>query len=236
MNQNGENNPSDLIVNSATELLIGASPAQRAEAARNLGRIGNKLASTYLIQSLSDKAPEVRLAAVQVLADLGDPAAIEPLSRLLAGETSPLVDRSAILGALVVLRGRNSTEALPAEVNCPNQPPRHQSICKRPTIFKPTIPRCKASPTSLNPGRRKRTLSRRLTFHRRLQRLRYCGIMKRSVWQSPAVARPRKDKSLKKHDGDPTRRPVAARLKSCSVSRLKLNRFPVCRRISIIVD
>ena len=121
MNQNGENNPSDLLVNSATELLIGASPAQRAEAARNLGRIGNKLAATYLIQSLSDKAPEVRLAAVRVLADLGDPAAIEPLSRLLASETSPLVDRSAILGALAVLRRRDSPAALPAEVN-PSEP------------------------------------------------------------------------------------------------------------------
>jgi len=108
MNQNGENNPSDLLINSATELLIGASPAQRAEAARNLGRIGNRLAATYLIQSLSDKAPEVRLAAVRVLADLGDPAAIEPLSKLLVSETSPMVDRSAILGALAVLRGRNS--------------------------------------------------------------------------------------------------------------------------------
>jgi hypothetical protein len=120
MNQNGESNSSDLLISSATELLIGASPAQRAEAAQNLGRIGNKLAATYLIQGLSDTAPEVRLAAVRVLADLGDSAAIEPLSRLLVSETSPLVDRSAILGALAVLRGRNSTD-VPADVN-PSEP------------------------------------------------------------------------------------------------------------------
>src|SRR5262249_26464215 len=116
MGQLGENNTSDILVNSVTELLIGDSPAQRAEAARNLGRTGNRIAATYLIQGLSDRAPEVRLAAVQVLADLGDPAAIEPLSKLLESETSPLVDRSAILGALEVLRGANSAKVPPAEI------------------------------------------------------------------------------------------------------------------------
>ena len=115
MSQNPENNTSDILVNSITELLVGNSPAERAQAARNLGRTRNKIATTYLIQGLSDRAPEVRLAAVQVLSDLGDPAAIEPLSKLLDSER-PLVDRSAIVGALDALRGTNSLDDQPAEV------------------------------------------------------------------------------------------------------------------------
>src|SRR5215813_6450460 len=115
MSMNGEDNTADILVSSATELLIGDSPSQRAEAARNLGRTGNKIAATYLIQALADKAPEVRLAATQVLGDLGDPRAIEPLTRLLDSETSPLVDRSVIAGALAVLQGTNSREVQSAE-------------------------------------------------------------------------------------------------------------------------
>jgi hypothetical protein len=69
-----------------------------------------------LIQGLYDKAPEVRLAAVEVLADLGDPAAIGPLNKLLDIETSPLVDRSAIMAALELLRGTDAADSPPAEV------------------------------------------------------------------------------------------------------------------------
>ena len=116
MSTNYANNPSDILVNTVTELLIGKSSAQRAEAARNLGRTGNRIAATYLIQGLSDRSPEVRLAAVEVLADLGDSRAIGPLSQLLDTETSPLVDRSVIIEALAALRRTNSSVVPSSEV------------------------------------------------------------------------------------------------------------------------
>jgi hypothetical protein len=116
---NGDTNTPDLLVKSITDLLIADSPAQRIEAARKLGRTGNRFATRYLIQSLADKAPEVRTAAAQVLADLGDPAAIEPLAKLLDQETSPLVDRSAIARALAVLQGADAGEMPRVEVAMP---------------------------------------------------------------------------------------------------------------------
>src|SRR5215831_13285967 len=120
MSQNGEHNTPDFLVKSITQLLIGESPAARAEAAHNLGRTGNRFAAKYLIQSLSDKAPEVRMAAAQVLADLGDPAAIEPLHQMLDRETSPLVDRAVIARALAALQGTESAD-IPSDV-APSEP------------------------------------------------------------------------------------------------------------------
>ena len=76
--------------------------------------------TSYLIQALSDQAPEVRLASVRVLAELGEPKAIEPLTKLLETETSALVDRATIIEAIEALRGGepevSSTEAAPTEV------------------------------------------------------------------------------------------------------------------------
>jgi HEAT repeat protein len=63
MSQNGANNPSDILVTSITELLIGPSPTQRAAAARTLGRTGNKFATSYLIQGLFDKARQYHAIA-----------------------------------------------------------------------------------------------------------------------------------------------------------------------------
>jgi len=66
----------DLLVTAVSDLLIEDSPAHRAEAARRLGRTNSKFAVWYLIQALSDQAPEVRLAAVEALGEIADPAAI----------------------------------------------------------------------------------------------------------------------------------------------------------------
>src|SRR5882762_775105 len=92
----------DQLVTGVRDLLSGNSVELRAEAARNLGRTHSKIAAWYLIEVLSDPAPEVRLAAVEALGEIGDPAAIEPLSKLLDSET--LIDRSIILRAMDRLR------------------------------------------------------------------------------------------------------------------------------------
>ena len=93
-------NLSDLLATAVADLLMGDVTAQRVEAAQRLGRTQNKIAAAYLIQALSDQAPEVRLAAVDALGEIGDPAAIDPLKRLLDRETNPTVSRSDILRAL----------------------------------------------------------------------------------------------------------------------------------------
>ena len=58
---------SDVLATAVTDLLLGESPALRAEAARTLGGTESSVAATYLIRSLSDSEPEVRLAAVEAL-------------------------------------------------------------------------------------------------------------------------------------------------------------------------
>ena len=69
---------SDVLTTAVTDLLVGDSSAKRAEAARRLGRTHSKFAVTYLIQGLSDKAPDVRLAAVEALGEIGDQGAVDP--------------------------------------------------------------------------------------------------------------------------------------------------------------
>src|SRR5450432_2543310 len=108
---------SDLLAPAITDLLVGDSPAQRVEAVRRLGRIQSKFAVTYLVQSLLDIDPEVRLAIVEALGEIDDPAAIEPLSELLDRETSPLFNRDTLLQTIDKLRltkaGEISTSATP---------------------------------------------------------------------------------------------------------------------------
>src|SRR5438128_2725669 len=82
------------------DLLTGDSAATRALAARKLEVFGNSLATPHLITALSDSAPEVRRAAVEVLGHLGDAAAIDPLNALLRRETSEQVPETAIQHAI----------------------------------------------------------------------------------------------------------------------------------------
>src|ERR1051325_8271377 len=100
MNTSGSPNLSDLLVRSISDLLAGNTPEQRADAAVRLGQTRSRAAVSYLIKALADTAPEVRLAAVNSLGEIGDPASIDPLKRLLESETSELVSRAAILSAI----------------------------------------------------------------------------------------------------------------------------------------
>src|SRR5207244_13212426 len=78
------------------QLRTGDSPAERVAAARKLGVLQSPMATTHLIASLHDTAPEVRRAATESLGQLGDPAAIPSLNDLLLRETSRQLTEAVI--------------------------------------------------------------------------------------------------------------------------------------------
>ena len=87
--------------NEATSDLRSAdSPAERAAAARKLGIVGKREATTHLVASLEDGAPEVRKASVESLAQIGDPSAIAPLNALLLREKSRQLPAGVIRDAI----------------------------------------------------------------------------------------------------------------------------------------
>src|SRR5438128_10599324 len=100
MNELETEHLTDLLVTAVRELRAGDSAAQRAQAARRLGHTQSQVALRYLIEGLSDNAPEVRLAVVEALGEIGDPASIEPLRDLLDRETSPVVNLTTILNTI----------------------------------------------------------------------------------------------------------------------------------------
>ncbi len=82
------------------DLRTADSPSERVAAAIKLGQVDSQLATSHLVAALHDTAPEVRSAAVQSLAQLGDPVAIPPLKELLSRESSRQVPKSTIREAI----------------------------------------------------------------------------------------------------------------------------------------
>jgi hypothetical protein len=76
------------------------APAERAAAARSIGYAKDKTTTPHLVAALEDEAPEVRRAAVESLAELNDPAAVEPLKALLARERDRKVPKNLIRHAI----------------------------------------------------------------------------------------------------------------------------------------
>ena len=91
---------SDRLVASVSELLLAETSAKRVDAARSLGQTKSKACVKYLIQALADDSAEVRLAAAEGLAEIGDPAGIEPLKGLLEKEKDTSGNHSALRGAI----------------------------------------------------------------------------------------------------------------------------------------
>ncbi|HEX8843709.1 MAG TPA: HEAT repeat domain-containing protein [Pyrinomonadaceae bacterium] len=81
-------------------LRTAEAPAERAAAARSLGFVKDKSTTPHLVAALEDKAPEVRRASVEALAELNDPAAVEPLSALLERERDRKVPKNLIRRAI----------------------------------------------------------------------------------------------------------------------------------------
>jgi HEAT repeat protein len=90
----------DYLDEATRKLRTADAPAERAASARSLGYVQDKSTTPHLIAALEDKEPEVRRAAVESLAELGDPAAVQPLKSLLKGERDRKVSRSLIKRAI----------------------------------------------------------------------------------------------------------------------------------------
>src|SRR5438874_1968612 len=105
------NSLADLLVTAVSDLRVGESATQRAEAARKLGRARSRIASSYLIEALSDKEPEVRREAIEALAEIRDAAAIEPLQFLMARESSPLISKAFLIDAIQKIKAPETDKA-----------------------------------------------------------------------------------------------------------------------------
>lgn len=115
MKNSGSPNLSDLLVKSITDLLLAQTSEERVQAARALGETRSKTAISYLIKALADEAAEVRLAAVNSLAEIGGLASIDALKTLLDTETDPAVSRSVILNAISRIESAAARQSRPAE-------------------------------------------------------------------------------------------------------------------------
>ena len=82
----------------------------RWEAARALGRIGDRAGVTALRHALTDAVPQVREAAAYALGQLGDPAAVPDLCRCLYDPVEMVAPRAA--AALGLIRDESAVPAL----------------------------------------------------------------------------------------------------------------------------
>ncbi|HKR01361.1 MAG TPA: HEAT repeat domain-containing protein, partial [Pyrinomonadaceae bacterium] len=76
------------------------APAERAASARSLGYVHDRSVTPHLVAALDDESPEVRRAAVESLAELKDPAAVESLKSLLERERDRKVPKNLIKRAI----------------------------------------------------------------------------------------------------------------------------------------
>lgn len=98
-------------------LQTAEAPAERASAARSLGLVGDRAATSSLVAALDDAAMEVRRASVEALADVRDPSAVEPLEELRAREK----DQKRKVPRTLIQRAIDVCAAAPAEL--PVAPP-----------------------------------------------------------------------------------------------------------------
>jgi HEAT repeat protein len=101
----------------ATRALQSAeAPGERAAAARTLGILGDRSATTHLTAALEDPSADVRRTAVEALGELRDPAAVGALEALRWRETSRQVPRTLIQRAIEASKVEEEEVAAPAVV------------------------------------------------------------------------------------------------------------------------
>jgi len=99
-----------LVLQEIIERLDDPSSEVREEAARALGRIGDKEAVPVLVTALSDSQSTIRIEAARALGRIGDKSAVAPLADAMASSSPEL--RAACAKALGSIRGVESTKAL----------------------------------------------------------------------------------------------------------------------------
>ncbi len=98
----------DYLIETTRALRTAEAPAERSAAARSLGYIQDKSVTPHLVAALDDDSPEVRRAAVESLAEIKDPEAIEPLRQMLKRERDrkvpgTLIERAIEASAVVAV-------------------------------------------------------------------------------------------------------------------------------------
>jgi Na+/melibiose symporter-like transporter len=105
-----DNDSGALVLQEIIERLGDPASEVREEAARALGRIGDKEAVPALVSVLSDSQSTIRIEVARALGRIGDPAAVPPLADAMASSSQEL--RAACAKALGSIRGVEATKAL----------------------------------------------------------------------------------------------------------------------------
>ena len=79
-----------------SELLRSASSERRPDAVRLVWQVGGRTVLPHFHQFLDDPSAQVRVAALEVIGESGDPAAIETARSILERDSSPVVRATAI--------------------------------------------------------------------------------------------------------------------------------------------
>jgi len=105
-----DNDSGTLVLQEIIERLDDPSSEVREEAARALGRIGDKEAVPSLVSILGDNQSTIRIEVARALGRIGDPAAVPQLADAMASSSPEL--RAACAKALGSIRGVEATKAL----------------------------------------------------------------------------------------------------------------------------
>lgn len=97
------------------DLRHAKTPVARVSAARALGMSANPDATPSLIFALNDKSPEVRRAAIDSLAALRDPRAVEPLTKMRRRENKRVIPYRVIDHAILACTAVAATQIATAQ-------------------------------------------------------------------------------------------------------------------------
>jgi HEAT repeat protein len=101
--------------------LKDSSAPVRAAAAKSLGALKVREACPALCDRLSDSSPDVAAAAARALGDLADPAALDPLIKVIGSPTIPAAIYEAAAGALAKIKDPRAAPVLISLLQSPKE-------------------------------------------------------------------------------------------------------------------